>query len=60
MVTFAEFRGTAAANREFVNVLFEERVELVGTLQKLPVPLEQAGMARTGGRSGGVSSCGEC
>ena len=45
MVTFAEFLGNAAHNREFVNVLFEERVfELIGTLQKLSLPLEQAGV----------------
>ncbi len=45
MVTFAEFLGKAAARREFVNVLFEERVfELIGTLQKLSVPLEKAGV----------------
>ena len=46
METFAEFLGNAAAKREFVNVLFEERVfELIGTLQKLSEPLEQAGVA---------------
>lgn len=45
MLTFAEFLGNAAAKREFVNVLFEERVfELIGTLQKLSLPLEQAGV----------------
>lgn len=45
MVTFAEFLGNAASKREFVNVLFEERVfELIGTLQKLSVPLENAGV----------------
>ena len=45
MVTFAEFLGNAASKREFVNVLFEERVfELIGTLQELSVPLEQAGV----------------
>lgn len=45
METFAEFLGNAAAKREFVNVLFEERVfELIGTLQKLSQPLEQAGV----------------
>lgn len=45
MVTFAEFLGNAASKREFVNVLFEERVfELIGTLQKLAVPLENAGI----------------
>lgn len=45
MVTFAEFLGEAASKREFVNVLFEERVfELIGTLQKLSLPLEQAGV----------------
>ena len=45
MGTFAEFLGNAAAKREFVNVLFEERVfELIGTLQKLSQPLEQAGV----------------
>lgn len=45
MVTFAEFLGNAASKREFVNLLFEERVfELIGTLQKLTVPLEQAGV----------------
>lgn len=45
MVTFAEFLGNAASKREFVNVLFEERVfELIGTLQKLAVPLENAGV----------------
>jgi hypothetical protein len=45
MVTFAEFLGNAASKREFVNVLFEERVfELIGTLQKLSLPLEQAGV----------------
>lgn len=45
MLTFAEFLGNAASKREFVNVLFEERVfELIGTLQKLTSPLEQAGV----------------
>lgn len=45
MVTFAEFLGNAASRREFVNVLFEERVfELIGTLQKLSQPLEDAGV----------------
>jgi hypothetical protein len=45
MVTFAEFLGNAASRREFVNVLFEERVfELIGTLQKLSTALEQAGI----------------
>jgi len=45
MVTFAEFLENAASKREFVNVLFEERVfELIGTLQKLSLPLEQAGV----------------
>lgn len=45
MATFAEFLEDAAAKREFVNVLFEERVfELVGTLQKLSGPLAQAGV----------------
>ena len=45
MLTFAEFIENAAAKREFVNVLFEERVfELIGTLQELSVPLEQAGV----------------
>ena len=45
MVTFAEFLENAASKREFVNILFEERVfELIGTLQKLSVPLQQAGV----------------
>ena len=45
MVTFAEFLENAASKREFVNVLFEERVfELIGTLQELSLPLEQAGV----------------
>ena len=45
METFAQFLGNAASKREFVNVLFEERVfELIGTLQKLSQPLEQAGV----------------
>jgi hypothetical protein len=45
MVTFAEFLENAASRREFVNVLFEERVfGLIGTLQELSVPLEQAGV----------------
>jgi hypothetical protein len=45
METFAEFLGNAAVRREFVNVLFEERVfELIGTLQQLSLPLEQAGV----------------
>jgi len=45
MVTFAEFVEDAASRREFVHVLFEERVfELIGTLQKLALPLEQAGV----------------
>jgi hypothetical protein len=45
MLTFAEFLGEAAAKREFVNILFEERVfELIGTLQKLSAPLEDAGV----------------
>jgi hypothetical protein len=43
MVTFAEFLENAASKREFVNILFEQRVfELIGTLQKLSLPLEQA------------------
>ena len=45
METFAEFLENAASKREFVNILFEERVfELIGTLQELSVPLEQAGV----------------
>lgn len=45
MLSFAEFLENAASKREFVNVLFEERVfELIGTLQKLSAPLEQAGV----------------
>jgi hypothetical protein len=45
MVTFAEFLENAASKREFVHVLFEKRVfELVGTLQKLSLPLEQSGV----------------
>ncbi len=45
MVTFAEFLEDAASKREFVNILFEERVfELIGTLQELSLPLEQAGV----------------
>jgi len=45
MVTFAEFLENAAAKREFVNILFEERVfELFGTLRELSIPLEQAGV----------------
>jgi hypothetical protein len=45
MVTFAQFLENAASKREFVNVLFEERVfELIGTLRELSVPLEQAGV----------------
>ncbi len=45
MVTFAEFLENAASKREFVNILFEERVfELIGTLQELSLPLEQAGV----------------
>jgi len=45
MVTFAEFLENAASRREFVNILFEERVfELIGTLQELSLPLEQAGV----------------
>jgi hypothetical protein len=45
MVTFAEFLENAASKREFVNILFEERVfELIGTLQGLSIPLEQAGV----------------
>jgi len=45
MVTFAEFLENAASTREFVNILFEERVfELIGTLQELSLPLEQAGV----------------
>ena len=43
MLTFAEFLENAASNRDFVNVLFEERVfEQIGTLQKLSLPLERA------------------
>jgi hypothetical protein len=43
MVTFDQFLETAATKREFVNILFEERVfELIGTLQKLTEPLEAA------------------
>ena len=45
MVTFAEFLENAASRREFVHILFEERVfELIGTLQELSLPLEQAGV----------------
>ena len=45
MATFAEFIRNAASKREFVNVLFEERLfELIGTFQKLSLPLEQAGV----------------
>ena len=45
MVTFDQFLQSAATKREFVNLLFEQRVfELVGTLQKLSEPLEQAGL----------------
>jgi len=45
MVSFAEFLENAAQKREFVNILFEERVfELMGTLQRLSLPLEQAGV----------------
>lgn len=45
MVTFAEFIENAARKREFVNILFEERVfELIATLQELSLPLEQAGV----------------
>jgi hypothetical protein len=45
MVTFSKFLEDAASKGEFVNVLFEQRVfELIGTLQKLSVPLEQAGV----------------
>ena len=43
MVTFAEFVENAASKREFVNLLFEQRVfELIATLQKLSLPLEEA------------------
>ena len=46
MVTFDQFLQTAATKREFVNLLFEQRVfELIGTLQKLSEPLENAGLA---------------
>jgi hypothetical protein len=45
MLTFAEFLENAASHREFVNVLFEERgFELIGTLQRLSVPLELEGV----------------
>jgi hypothetical protein len=48
MVPFAEFLENAAAKREFVNILFEERVfELIGTLRELSLPslpLEQGGV----------------
>ncbi len=45
MVSFAEFLENAANKREFVNVLFEERVfDLIGTLQKLSLPMEKAGV----------------
>jgi hypothetical protein len=45
MITFGEFLENAAAKGEFVNVLFEERIfELIGTVQKLSAPLEQAGV----------------
>ncbi|MBM3753877.1 MAG: nucleotidyltransferase family protein [Acidobacteria bacterium] len=45
MVTFTEFIESAASKREFVNVFFEQRVfELIGTLQKLSTPLEDAGV----------------
>lgn len=37
MLTFAEFLGNAASNREFVNVLFEGRVfELIGPFRSCP------------------------
>lgn len=46
MTTFSEFLENAAAKQEFVNILFEERVfELIGTLARLSVPLEEAGVA---------------
>lgn len=61
MVTFAEFLGNAASKREFVNILFEERVfELVGTLQKLSLPLEQAGVPHELVGGLGVPLCREC
>ena len=45
MVTFDQFLQTAATKREFVNLLFEQRVfALIGTLQKLSEPLENAGV----------------
>src|SRR5580658_4909791 len=45
MVAFAEFLENAASKREFVNILFEERVfELIGTLRELSLPLEKAGV----------------
>ena len=45
MLTFAEFLGDAASKREFVNVLFEERLfELIGTLQKLSLLLDHTGI----------------
>jgi hypothetical protein len=45
VLAFAEFLEKAAARREFVNILFEERVfELIGTFQRLADPLEQAGI----------------
>ena len=43
MVSFAEFLQNAASKWEFVNLLFEQRVfELIGTLQQLSLPLDQA------------------
>jgi hypothetical protein len=43
MVSFGEFLEKAATQRDFVNILFEERVfEPIGTRQKLSVPLEEA------------------
>ena len=45
MLTFAEFLGDAASKREFVNVLFEERLfALIGTLQKLSLLLDHTGI----------------
>jgi hypothetical protein len=45
MVTFAQFLEDAASRREFVNILFEQRVfELVGAFQKLSIPLDEAGV----------------
>ena len=52
MVTFDQFLEAAATKREFVNVLFEERVfELIGTLQKQASQIQKVSARLAAGQS---------